>query len=163
MTNSAEMTGSAPASATQGISDIARVHYSLCNIMKRMSNSDDPADVQQAYVECEQMLREPDLPLVDKVRCYILLSSQTNEDDTQHTHAIEHIDTAIQKLEHVRPMTREGGAYPQETYANALKLRSLLIKDKAELAELRAVEAEEAVEARVIDSEEIPDDPVQRQ
>jgi hypothetical protein len=41
-------------------------------------------------------------------------------------------------LEHVRSMTREGGAYPQKTYDAALKLRDTLVKNKAELDKLRA-------------------------
>jgi hypothetical protein len=108
------------------------------------------------------MLRKPDLPLVVKVHCHIVLSSQTNDDDTQHMHAIEHIDTAIRILEHVRSVTREGGDYPQHTYDGALKVRALLLKHKAELAELKAIAAEE-VNKDPVDGENLPDTSVDPQ
>lgn len=156
------MAESTPANANQDPSAVVQLYYSRYAISQRKFDSDDPIDVQQAYREFEIMRRESEVPLVVKARCHFMLSFQTNDDDTQHMHALEHIDTAIRILEHVRSMTREGGAYPQHTYDGALKVRALLLKHKAELAELKAIAAEEANEDPA-DSEIIPDTSVDPQ
>lgn len=95
----------------------------------------------------------------------MMLSTQTNDGDhSPHMHALEHANTAIRLLEQVRSTTHEGGDFPHRTYATALNLRILLTEKHADLAELRAIEADQADdEDCVVDSKDLSDLPVGRQ